>query len=70
MRRRGNAGPLRGIQPEGALLIASSHRDQTLGKDMNEESCNDDPSGQEHDALLIGHGVTMPPFTFNVSPET
>jgi hypothetical protein len=25
---------------------------------------------KENRALMIGHGVTMPPFTFNVSPET
>ena len=25
---------------------------------------------KEDRALVIGHGVTMPPFTFNVSPET
>jgi hypothetical protein len=36
---------------------------------MKEELANNAPWGRTV-YYLIGHGVTMPPFTFSVSPET
>ena len=39
-----------------------------------ERSCRSSAKAQsvekEDRTQVIGHGVTMPPFTFNVSPET
>ena len=55
---------------DGTLQISLSISQTLLGRGLNDVSCNNVPWRKRAAFLLIVYGVTMPPFTFNVSPET